>query len=399
MGPLSDEPEGKKGRWPLWAALLCLAGLAGGAAVRFMTTSRGLGAEQTAAPAAPLFQARLSTDTAPLWARLIDALGRRHGGGVGIKRLITLLEEHKHEPLARSFAADFEREPQLIELWDRYSRSQDALDAAGLALELEKAPAFTLLLDRYSQNPDFVRLVGSLTGEVKDASEEGAGPGAARAVETAAEVAAQAPKASPLPGVRLEAFPTGQPVAAGGAPPAPGPADAVKSAAAVPEVGRQKKVEQFLADVRDLTRMGAKPNARMLAKVKSLETAGSPTDQVSRLASLFETMPPRERSKLIDLCLNKSVCEPVAACNQANLYASCVKSCNDNPDCAGQVPPAPAEAPPEEPAPGPGTPQVAQPPAPPPSSECPHGRHRHLHRHHDGSRGDDRHCIGVNHHR
>ena len=307
--------------------LLVFFGIAAGAAWRRWMTGTGPVAQAPAASAV-LPGATLSDRSATLWARLLAALGLPPGKPLSFDQLSEILLGHKDEPLARAFAADFMREPELKAVWDEFRRSREALDASRLADRLRDSGAFARLLNRYGEDPAFGRLGDTVAREMTAKALSPMEPLAVHE-EGAARSAAQASRARQ-----------------GFAPPA----------AAAPPVARRRVVTHAAprggeaeGDVSSTPASATGPGAATPLDAKrrfeKLAAAGN-TEDFNAMASLFTKMDKGSRDRIVaNLDAKGNVWMACFRAGEKGTCESALKTCAQDPECAPAIPHIPPEPP------------------------------------------------------
>ncbi|MCX5789311.1 MAG: hypothetical protein NTX64_12510, partial [Elusimicrobia bacterium] len=307
--------------------LLVIFGIAAGAAWRRWMTGTGPVAQAPAAGA--VFPgAALSDRSATLWARLLAALGLPAGKRLSFDQLSEILVGHRDEPLARAFAADFMREPELKAVWDEFRNSREALDASRLADRLRDSGAFARLLNRYGEEPAFGRLGDTVAREMTAKAlpamdsitlhQEGSARSAAQTSRARQDFA---PPAAAAPPAARRAIVTH-------AAPRDGEAEGDVSSAPASEAGP-----------------GAATSLDAKRRFEKLAAAGNTAD-FNAIASLFTKMDKGSRDRIVaNLDAKGNVWMACFRAGEKRVCENALKTCAQDPECAPAIPRIPPEPP------------------------------------------------------
>lgn len=169
---MSDEKSRDVKKSLALALLMLLMGAAGGVLIRARLGGGGGGPEPGAAGSS-IFGAALSGQAAALFSKLLSAFSVQGSGRFTFQRLLRLLAKYRQDPLARAFAVEFGKDPQLRGIWAEYMRSRDKLDPPWLLNRLSQNKSFVALLNRYAQDPRFASLVESLARGASEGAIQG----------------------------------------------------------------------------------------------------------------------------------------------------------------------------------------------------------------------------------
>ncbi|MBI5202659.1 MAG: hypothetical protein HY925_13795 [Elusimicrobia bacterium] len=321
-------------------AVIALAalGLGGGAGMRAWRATHGAGAGNASGDGRVFAGAKLSPAATGAWNKLLAALGLHGAKTFSTADLVALLSGHDTDPEALAFAAEFRRDPQLMEIWAQYERENDL---AWLARRLSDSRAFTELLNRHADDPRFIAVANLLAGELDSSlayRRNQGDPGQGLAVNRPLHPSGAAKETGPVAGkgavgwqppVLAALGPKGSsPVQAGAGP------ELFAAVQTAPEKDGQRGVQ-------DAKTQAAGQEHRVDWKLKdTVSKAGPDKDILHYLESLFKSMAKSDRDYLIDQCAGHGNCDPTVACNaSAALWESCTRACKANPRCTIQFPP------------------------------------------------------------
>ncbi|MBI4349798.1 MAG: hypothetical protein HY553_23375, partial [Elusimicrobia bacterium] len=280
--------------------------------------------------------------------RTFAAGARRGARAMTLKELVALLRREARPEVFERITAAIDAEPGLRKIYDQMKADLGEDD-----VPLDD------FLDRVKDLPEYERVLRRLLEdrEAGETLERISGMPGVAPPDTAAQsprTAASAPPASTVsvsPGrgrtpARSGLRATLRRIAARGR---------GLSGASTPLLSQRSGGERRTADT-PARITGA--DASAVTPLGSLAPIGSTADAMKYLESTFARMPRPNRGKLLSVCENQGVCDPVPACQLANLVDECKAVCAASACGLDFDPPPPPPPPP--------TPPPASPPPPPP---------------------------------